>query len=219
MSENNNNNQDNTIEISKICVYCGSRVGSNPNFEIKTKELAEEMCKRNIDLVYGGGTVGLMGVIARGIIENNGTVTGVIPKSLLNRETSGDNIGEVIEVVSMHERKKKMSSLADAFIALPGGLGTFEELFEILTWIKLGVFDKRTVCGILNVDHYFDPFVNLVDNAIENGFVSPENRNVFVIDDDPVELLNKMKNPPIIKPLVEKWIKHSDNEEDELDVI
>jgi uncharacterized protein (TIGR00730 family) len=149
------------------------------------------MIKRKIDLVYGGGNVGLMGIIANKIYQNGGKVIGIIPKSLTPKELSGQSIGELIITKGMHERKIKMYSLGDAFIALPGGFGTFEELLETITWQQLGIHSKPI--GLLNINNFYDPLLKLIQNGIIEGFINKKfAENILVIDDEPKKLLDKL---------------------------
>mmetsp|Transcript_74604 Transcript_74604/g.112412 ORF Transcript_74604/g.112412 Transcript_74604/m.112412 type:complete len:194 (+) Transcript_74604:3-584(+) len=176
--------------MDSICVFCGSSSGNDPVYTQKANELGKEFVKRNIGLVYGGGTVGLMGEISNTINNGGGKVTGVIPSALCKREISGENIGEVIIVKDMHTRKALMAEKSQAFIAMPGGFGTFEELFEVITWAQLGIHKKPIGC--LNVKGYYDPFVVMVDNAINSGFISESMRDLVIVESEPVALLDKI---------------------------
>jgi uncharacterized protein (TIGR00730 family) len=145
---------------------------------------------RGIGLVYGGGRVGLMGQIADAALEAGGSVIGVIPRALLAREVGHEHLTQMHVVGSMHERKARMAELSDAFVALPGGLGTLEELCEVLTWSQLGIHSKA--CGILNVEHYYDPLLALLDHAVREGFVRPEHRAIVIDEADPVRLIERL---------------------------
>jgi hypothetical protein len=158
-------------------------------------------------LVYGGGCVGLMGIIADTVMKGGGEVTGVIPQALVERELAHGDVSELIIVRSMHERKAKMAELADAFIAMPGGYGTFEEFCEIITWSQLGL--HRKPCGILNVDGYYDPLLALFDRAVAEGFIRPGNRLLVMQETDPDRLLDMLAN--YTPPQTEKWIGRDDS--------
>jgi len=155
-----------------------------------------------LGLVYGGASVGVMGAVADGVLERGGKVTGVIPHSLATREVSHNGLDELIVVASMHERKAKMAELSDGFIALPGGWGTFEEIFEMLTWAQLGFHEKP--CGLLNVASYYDHLFAFLENAIEQKFVKEENRPMIMMDDSPGTLLDRFAG--YRAPKVKKWI-------------
>jgi uncharacterized protein (TIGR00730 family) len=152
--------------------------------------LGEELARRDMTLVYGGGSVGLMGTIADAVIRKQGRVVGVIPEFLATKELKHEGLHETVVTPGMHERKAEMARRADAFIAMPGGLGTFEELFEILTWSQLGIHHK--VVGLLNTRGFYDSLVKLIDHAIQEGFVPASNRQLFVVDEDPARLLDRM---------------------------
>jgi len=190
---------------SSICVFCGSRDPLDPLLSQKGAELGSEMVKRGYDLVYGGGTVGLMGILARQVQKDGGKVLGIIPQSLTPKEVSGEMIGEAIVVKAMHARKLTMYQKADAFIALPGGFGTMEELFEVITWSQLGIHSKPI--GILNVKGYWDPLLDLMNNAVKHGFIKSElAQEILVVSSEPVELLNNLATH--ISPKAEvNWLK------------
>jgi uncharacterized protein (TIGR00730 family) len=154
--------------------------------------LGKTVGSSNISLVYGGGNVGMMGAVARAVLASGGKVTGIIPKSLTPRELSGDMLGEAVVVESMHERKKMMYSLCDAFIALPGGVGTFEELLEVITWQQLGIHNKPI--GVLNVEGYFQPILDLLSHGVDQGFIDENfGKQVLCVDSDPEKLLAKLR--------------------------
>jgi hypothetical protein len=163
--------------------------------------------KRRIGLVYGGGCVGLMGVIADAVMQGGGQVVGVIPDALVERELAQGDVTELIVVRSMHERKARMAELSDAFIALPGGYGTFEEFCEIITWAQLGL--HRKPCAILNVDGYYDPLLTLFDRAVTEGFLRPANRGLVLQETDPSRLLDQLER--FTPPPTEKWISRDDS--------
>lgn len=193
--------------MKNITVFCGSNSGFRTDYAEAAKNLARLFVQNNIRLVYGGGNVGLMGIIADEVMRAGGKVVGIIPDSLDKKEVGHRGITELRVVESMHERKAQMAELADGFIAMPGGIGTFEEFFEILTWAQLGFHEKP--CAILNIAGYYDGLLALCDNAVNEGFLRPAHRQLILDDSDPEILLEKMRN---LKPVpVEKWI---DREED-----
>ena len=176
--------------LRSICVYCGSSLGTKEIYRQAAEELGREMVSRGIRLVYGAGSVGLMGVLARTVFDRGGEVFGVIPAPLSSRETAGDAIGDVVIVDTMHERKAQMTDAADAYIAMPGGFGTLDELFEAITWGQLGI--HRKPIGLFNVGGYFDPLLQWVDQAVKEGFVRPQHRQLFVVSDDPSLLIERL---------------------------
>lgn len=188
--------------MNHICVFCGSNAGHNPVYTQAAVELGQLMASRNIGLVYGGGNVGLMGIIADACLEAGGKVTGVIPEFLLAKEVGHTGLTEMIVVKTMHERKQRMADLSEGFIAMPGGFGTLDELCEILTWAQLGLHGFPI--GLLNVNHYFQPLVNMFDHMAEERFLHPQNRSMVLLHDRPEELLSLMDvwQPPN----VEKWM-------------
>lgn len=179
------------ISIRRVCVFCGANPGNDPLYQRAGEAFARTIVQRNLDLVYGGGSVGLMGVVARTVCDSGGSVTGIIPRALTTRELAGENIGDVITVDTMAERKERMLTLADAFVVLPGGLGTMDELFEALTWGQLGIQSKPV--GLLNINGYFDALIAWLDHAVAEGFVRPHHRHLLLDDPDPDALLDKME--------------------------
>ncbi|TKY67988.1 Cytokinin riboside 5'-monophosphate phosphoribohydrolase LOG1 [Spatholobus suberectus] len=177
--------------FQRICVFCGSRAGYKSAFSDAALELGKLLVERKIDLVYGGGRLGLMGLISQTVLKGGRHVLGVIPKALLPREISGETFGEVKTVADMHERKSVMAKHADAFIALPGGYGTMEELLEVIAWSQLGIHDKPV--GLLNVDGYFNSLLTLFDKGVEEGFIDNSARHIVVIADTAAELIRKME--------------------------
>ncbi|MCO6440342.1 MAG: TIGR00730 family Rossman fold protein [Nitrococcus mobilis] len=173
--------------MKRLCIYCGSSLGRDPVYLEAARVLARRLAHRGIGIVYGGSSVGLMGAMADAALAEGGEVTGVIPDSLMDREPGHPGLTELHVVASMHQRKAIMTELADGFIALPGGLGTLDELFEILTWAQLGLHCKP--CGVLNVKHYYAPLVRLLDHAVEAGFVRPQHRGILIVEADPEVLL------------------------------
>jgi len=160
---------------NRVCVYCGSKTGENPAFAKQAKELGEQLAAQNIGLVYGGGSVGLMNEIANATLSRGGQVHGVIPQHLYDMEVAHQQLTALHITDSMHERKAMMAELSDAFIALPGGFGTFEELMEAITWLQLGIHDKKVI--IYNVDGYYNKLIEFIDHAVENGFITNGNRH------------------------------------------
>lgn len=166
-------------KISSLCVYCGSRKGNRPDFEALAEKLGEIMAANGIELVYGAGSIGLMGVIARSVLRRGGKVTGIIPTHLEELEILEPDLTELHVVTSMHERKKLMFDRSDAFIVLPGGAGTLDEMIEVITWSQLNLHDKPII--LVNHQGYWDPFVALIDHVIANGFADEKTRALFQI--------------------------------------
>ncbi len=189
--------------MRRLCVFCGSSVGNQPAYSAAAQALGRLLAKRRIELVYGGGKVGLMGVVADAVMANGGAVTGVIPQSLADREIAHAGITTLHVVDSMHTRKAMMAELSDGFVAMPGGVGTFEEFFEAVTWTQLGL--HRKPCGLLNVDNFYTPLAAFIDQAVSEGFIKPIHRAAIVVDSDPERLLNILAN--IDLPAVPKWIR------------
>jgi uncharacterized protein (TIGR00730 family) len=191
------------MRLGRVCVFCGSSTGESPLYRQHAEQLADVMLARRIDLVYGGGCVGLMGILADAVLKGGGHVIGVIPDTLVAREVAHLGLPDLRVVSSMHERKALMASLADAFLALPGGFGTFEELFEALTWTQLGLHAKR--CGLLNIGGFYDPLLALLDESVRAGFLKPENRLLLDAATDPEALLDALAAP--MPPRPTKWIQ------------
>jgi uncharacterized protein (TIGR00730 family) len=175
--------------MKRLCVFCGSSVGARPAYAAAARALGAALARRSIGLVYGGGSVGLMGALADAVLAERGEVIGVIPGPLASRELAHPNVTEMRVVGSMHERKATMASLADGFIALPGGLGTLEETLEILTWSQLGI--HRNPVGVLNVEGYYDGLLQLMSHAVREGFVRREYVGLLLFADTPAELLDR----------------------------
>ncbi len=176
--------------LRTIGVFCGANPGHNPAYAAAAETFGHAMLARGLGLVYGGGSVGLMGIVARTVRDGGGSVTGIIPRALTTRELSGETIGELLVVDTMAERKERMLLLADGFVALPGGLGTLDELFEALTWGQLGIQSKPV--GLLNVLGYFDPLLAWYDHALAEGFVRPQHRHMLLSENAPLPLLDAM---------------------------
>lgn len=189
-----------------VCVFCGSSVGVRDEYRQAAEQLAREMVARNIGLVFGGGCVGLMGVVADAVLAAGGHAIGVIPHALVAREIAHRGLPDLRVVNSMHERKATMAALADAFVALPGGFGTFEEFCEAVTWTQLGLHRKR--CGLLNVGGFYDPLLALFDRASDEGFVRRDNREIVIADADPAALLDRLAAP--WEAPREKWLRSPD---------
>src|SRR5262245_34538398 len=182
--------------MNRICIFCGSSTGTRSIYADAAHAMGQALLRRGIGLVYGGGNVGLMGTVADVLMQGGGEVIGVIPEALVTRELAHGDITQLIVVHSMHERKAKMAELSDAFIAMPGGYGTFEEFCEIITWAQLGL--HRKPCALLNVDGYYDPLLMLFDRAVAEGFLRPTNRRLVIEETDPDRLLQALASysPP-----------------------
>ena len=191
----------------RLCIFCGSSQGKNPAFIHAAQELATELARRNIEIVYGGGNVGLMGVIADAALAAGGCVTGVIPHGLVSRELAHPGLTTLHVVKSMHERKALMAGLADAFIALPGGFGTLEEFCEVVTWTQLGIHAKP--CGLLNVDGFYDGLLAFLAHALHEDFLRPSHFEIVVASTDPQELVDKLLRWR--PPSVARWINASES--------
>ena len=188
--------------MRRLCVFAGSSSGSRIEYRAAAEDLGRALVSRQIDLVYGGGRVGLMGVLADAVLAAGGHVTGVIPTALAAKEVAHEGLSDLRLVSSMHERKAMMADLSDGFIALPGGWGTLEELFEVLTWAQLGLHQKP--CGVLNVNGFFDGLLSFVDHTIDEAFVRPENRSMILVASSPDTLLDRLEHyDPLV---VEKWL-------------
>jgi len=188
--------------MKSICVYCGSNFGVRDSYLEAAQNLCAEMTKREIALVYGGGNTGLMGAIANFALAAGGKVIGVIPQALVDKEAAHTGLSDLRVVGSMHERKSLMADLSDAFIALPGGLGTLEEFCEVATWTQLGF--HRKACGLLNIEGFYDRLLSFLDYATEEKFIRPEHRAIFISEDNPVQLIEKLNNFDI--PVLSKWL-------------
>ncbi len=189
--------------MKTVCVYCGSSAGRRPEYSAAARRLGEELVSRGLDLVYGGSSVGIMKVVADAVLERGGRVTGVIPEALVRKEIAHRGLTKLHVTSSMHERKMRMAELSDAFVALPGGIGTLEELFEAWTWGQLGLHAKP--CGLLNVAGYWDGLTAFLDHSVAEGFVKEANRAMLVVSGDPKELLDRFESWRA--PTVEKWIR------------
>ena len=177
--------------MKSLCVYCGSSFGITSNYTDAARNLAQALVERNIGLVYGGGNVGLMGVIADEVMRLGGHVTGVIPKALVRKEVGHRQISELHVVENMHERKAMMADLAEGFIAMPGGIGTLEELFEVMTWAQLGFHDKPI--GVLNVDGYYEALLAFLQHTVQQGFLRPQHEGLLMVEPDVTALLHRFE--------------------------
>lgn len=188
--------------MKSICVFAGSNLGERPEYQRKAAELGNYMAQEQYRLVYGGSNKGLMGVIANTVLECGGEVTGIMPKGLFKGEIVHQQLSELIEVEGMHERKATMGKLADGFIALPGGFGTYEELFEVLCWSQIGIHNKPI--GILNISGYFDPLLNMMNYSVQEGFSNTSNLSLINVSSDPIDLIQRMEHyvPQVIDT---KW--------------
>ena len=189
--------------MRRVCVYAGSNPGSDPAYADAAQALAQLLAERGIGLVYGGGKVGLMGVLADTALAAGGEVIGVMPQALVDREIGHRGLTELRIVGSMHDRKALMADLSDAFVAVPGGIGTLEELIEVYTWSQLGIHEKP--CGVLNVRGYYDALATFLDHAVEEGFLRPQHRAVLSVEADAAELLERFAayEPPTVR----KWLE------------
>ncbi len=174
-------------DLRRVCVFCGSSKGEDPQYAAAARAMGQALAANGIELVYGGGAVGLMGIVADAVMAAGGRVTGVIPRGLFRREVSHDAITQLHETATMHERKALMYELSDAFVAMPGGIGTMEELFETLTWAQLGLHAKPI--GVLNVNGFYQPLLGLLEQMQRSGFVKQRHIEHIVADHDPVRLL------------------------------
>ncbi|XP_020113498.1 cytokinin riboside 5'-monophosphate phosphoribohydrolase LOG5-like isoform X2 [Ananas comosus] len=175
----------------RVCVFCGSSSGKRNSYQTAAVELGEELVARKVNLVYGGGSVGLMGLVSEAVHKGGGHVLGIIPTTLMGKEITGETFGEVRAVASMHQRKAEMARHSDAFIALPGGYGTLEELLEVIAWAQLGIHSKPV--GLLNVDGYYNFLLAFIDKAVDDGFIQPLQRHLFVAATNAKDLVQKLE--------------------------
>jgi uncharacterized protein (TIGR00730 family) len=193
---------DNTCTVKRICVFAGSSSGARADYVDAAQELGQALVRRHVGLVYGGARVGLMGSLADAVLAAGRHATGVIPEALVAKEVAHEGLSELRVVTSMHARKATMADLADAFIALPGGWGTLEEFFEVLTWAQLGLHQKP--CGLMNVSGFFDDLLAFIDHSIDERFVRRENRSIVIVASAPGPLLEQFDR--YVPVGVEKWI-------------
>jgi len=190
-------------KLRAVCVYCGSNFNGDPQLRIAIKQLADTLVKEEIRLVYGGGSVGVMGVLANDILEAGGLVTGVIPQFLMDKEVGHKGVSEMILTENMHQRKQKMADLSDGFVVLPGGFGTLEEFFEVLTWLQLGLHHKPI--GVLNIGGFYDPLFAQMEMMVKSKFLKPANRDLVFNETDAEILIEKMDNYSAVPD--EVWFK------------
>lgn len=188
--------------MTSLCVFCGSSPGASPAYVRSAQQLGRVLAEARIRLVYGGASVGVMGALADTVLADGGEAIGVIPRGLQEREVGHRGLSELHVVESMHERKALMAELSDAFVALPGGLGTLEELFEVWTWAQLGIHGKP--CGLLNVSGYFNPLLAFLDHAVAEGFVPAAHRGLLLVDTDPAVLVDRLRE--YRPPALPRWL-------------
>jgi uncharacterized protein (TIGR00730 family) len=188
--------------MKKICVYAGSNLGNRESFSLQAKKLGSLFASNNIDLIYGGSRLGIMAEIANEVLKQGGNVIGIMPRGLFRGEVAHKGLTQFIETESMHERKSLMNEMSDGFIALPGGIGTFDELFEIICWAQIGIHNKPI--GLLNVDNFFSPVLDLLKHAVKEGFMNENTLSLFVVAENADDLLKLMQNyePPVME---NKW--------------
>ena len=195
---------DNSLRrVERICVFCGASPGARREYAESARTIARLLAAEGIGVVYGGGGVGLMGALADAVLAEGGQITGVIPRSLMEREIAHRDVSDMRVVGSMHERKALMAELADAFVALPGGIGTLEELFEVYTWAQLGL--HRKPCALLNVEGYYDAIADFLAQAVAERFLRDETRELLMVESEPATLIERLRSfePPAVVP---KWI-------------
>lgn len=188
--------------MRRLCVFCGSSPGVQASYGQAADDMGSLLAERGIELVYGGGKVGLMGRVADACLRQGGRVIGVMPRALVEKEIAHQGLTKLHVVESMHERKALMADLADAFVAMPGGYGTWEEFCEVLTWSQLGL--QRKACAVLNVSGYYDPLLAMADRAVHQGFLRDVHRELMLADADPGRLLDRLTNYTV--PIVDKWM-------------
>jgi len=188
-------------KIQSICIFCGSNFGNDPEYRRAARDLGKFLADRGISMVYGGGKAGLMGEIADAVLRNQGRVIGIIPEFLRKKELAHEGVSELFITDTMHDRKAKMHELADGYIALPGGYGTYEEIFEALSWLQIGMHKKPI--GLFNVNGFFDPLIRMLEHTVEKGFAKPENLELLITAGDAETLFRRMER---FEPrLVHKW--------------
>ena len=192
--------------MQSVCVFCGSSTGIDPAYAEAARSLGRTLAEANVRLVFGGGHVGLMGVVSNAVIEAGGEAIGVIPHFLVERELAHAGLSDLRIVDTMHERKAMMSDLSEAFIALPGGTGTLEEFFEVFTWAQLG--EHRKPCGLLNVAGYYDTLVTVFDHMVRNGFLSSSDRSLLLVETEPTTLIGRFEEYE--PPAKTKWIDRTE---------
>ncbi|XP_023546903.1 cytokinin riboside 5'-monophosphate phosphoribohydrolase LOG1-like isoform X1 [Cucurbita pepo subsp. pepo] len=203
-------NQPIISRFKRVCVFCGSSAGKRNCYREAAVELAGELVSRRLDLVYGGGSIGLMGLVSQEVHNGGGHVIGIIPKTLMRKEITGETVGEVRPVADMHQRKAEMARHSDCFIALPGGYGTLEELLEVITWAQLGIHDKPV--GLLNVHGYYNSLLSFIDKAVDDGFIMPSQRSIIVSAPNAKELVQKLEEYVPVHDRVVAKVKWEDEQ-------
>lgn len=188
--------------MNSICIFCGASPGARPIYIEKAREAGRMIAESGLNMVYGGGSVGMMGAVADSCLDAGGKVTGVITQQLYDLEVGHEGLTDIEIVTTMHERKARMAELADGFVSLPGGIGTLEEMFEVLTWAQLEIHSKP--CGLLNVEGYYDDLYDFLQNAVKERFLLPEHAGMLILDEDFESLLAKMMTFTPIQ--IEKWV-------------
>jgi uncharacterized protein (TIGR00730 family) len=188
--------------MKSLCVFCGANFGRRPSYRLAAEQLGKLLAQRGITLVYGGGNVGLMGALADSSLAQGGRVIGIMPRALAAKEIAHTGLSEMHVVGSMHERKAMMADMADAFLSLPGGFGTWDEFCEALTWSQLGL--QKKACAFLNVEGYYDALLALAERAAADGFIREEHRDLLLVDSDAEKLLDRLENYEV--PYVPKWV-------------
>jgi len=188
--------------MQAICVFCGASAGDRPTYAGAARALAAQLVERDLTLIYGGGSIGVMGILADAMLAGGGRVIGVLPEHLSRREVAHTGVTEMHIVGSMHERKALMAELSDGFIALPGGLGTMDELFEMLTWTQLGL--QRKPCALFDVDSYYASLAAFLDHAVTQRFIAPQHRAMLIVERDAEAVLDRLASTPL--PEVSKWM-------------
>lgn len=191
------------MTLQTLCVYCGSNSGRQPVYLEQAQAFGRELARRGIGLVYGGASVGIMGAVADAVLAEGGRAVGIIPEALVRKELAHRNLTELQVVPSMHVRKTRMAELADGFVALPGGAGTLEEIFETWTWAQLGMHQKP--CGLLNVAGYYDQLAGFLDHTVQEAFMRPQHRAMLAVEADPAALIDRLA--AYVPPTVSKWIE------------
>jgi len=195
------------MDLKNICVYCGSNAGNDPIYTTQAQALGRSLVERGLGLVYGGSRVGIMGVVADAVLQAGGRAIGVLPEALMQKELAHKGLTELHVVASMHERKTMMAAKADAFVAMPGGIGTLEEIFEVWTWAQLGFHNKP--CGLLNVAGFYDKLAGFLNHAADSGFMQPQHRQMLAVESDANRLLDRFATYEA--PTVSKWIKQGEH--------
>jgi uncharacterized protein (TIGR00730 family) len=188
--------------IRSLCVFCGSSTGARRAYTEAAAQLGHELAKSKISLVFGGGRVGLMGILADSVLAVGGHAIGVMPRALVEKEIAHTSLTKLHVVESMHQRKALMADLADAFLLLPGGFGSWEEFFEIVTWLQLGIHSKP--CALLNVAGYYDALLSLTSHALAEGFLRPAHKQMLIVEENPARLIGRLEVAPL--PLETKWV-------------